>query len=259
MPTDYAIRHTGGPDLIERGVTQTLELEVRSMASESVAVPSAATFALYDAAGAVVVATATATPSTDGTTISYALSSASVPTSLALGDDWREVWTATISGTVHTFTRDAALVRYRPRPSVTLADIYARQTDLAAQVPPTQTSWLPQGQEAWKTIEQALVDQGRRPWLIVSGGSLRSVLTALWLHLCNLNLSQRMQDGSRYAKLAEIYLKQFDDQWARLRFEYDSDEDGDTDGQVAAKPFLSFTSGPQGGIGWNRWAPRGCR
>lgn len=247
----YLIRlATGGPDLIERERAQTLSISVASRTDGSPAAITAAgsSFALYDAEGTAVVSGGAVTTSAAGQA-DYALQAASVPSTKGYGAGWRAVWTLVIGSETEVFTRDCSLVRYAPHPAVTPEDLYARHNDLRDQVPSIQASvgWYPQIHEAWKEITQRLEDQGRRPQLIVSAGSLRLCHLSLTFAIIFGDLQTRLGDN-RFGRLAEHYQRMFDTEWNKLRFEYDRDEDGRPDGQEAAQAVLYLHSGPSGGF-----------
>lgn len=259
----YLVRlASGGPDLIERARNQTLSLQVTSRTDGSpVAITAAgSSFTLYDAQGTEVVTAGAVTSTTLGQA-DYALGAATVPATKGLGDGWRGVWTLVIGSDTEVFTQDYALVRYAPHPAVTPEDLYARHNDLRDQVPSAQASvgWYPQIHEAWKEITQRLADQGRRPQLIVSAGSLRLCHLALTFGIIFGDLQTRLGDN-RFGRLAEHYQRMFDTEWNKLRFQYDRDEDGKPDGQEAAQAVLYLDSAPRSGFASGvRYGGRGWR
>ena len=241
------------PDLLERGRANTLRLELKHPANGLPLAISAATLTLYDSTGTAQLSAVSATvSSTEAGVVSYAATANELPSTLALGEGWREVWTVTsteVSPSPFVVTVAAALCRYVPRPSLTNDTLYTRHSDLRTAVPEAQSAvgWTPQIHLAWREIEQRLYDQGRRPWLVVSGGSIARAHTAYTLAMIYRDLQTYVQGdaAAKRARLATDYAKEFDDAWAALRFDYDRDEDGIADGQMSARSALVVTCGPR--------------
>lgn len=239
------------PDLLERARANVLRLELQDAATGGPLVITAAVLTLYNAQGTTVVDNATATVSTtEAGVVTYILSAGDLPSTLALGEGWRAVWLITTANGAELVTIPMALCKYVPRPSITTDTLFTLHADLRDAVPVNQAAvgWTPQIRLAWREIQQMLYDQGRRPWLVVTGGSLSRAHTARVLAMIYRDLQTQTQgDAARRAKLATDYTKEFSDVWALLRFDYDRDGDGISDGQIGARSALAIGCGPRSG------------
>lgn len=236
------VRHeVGGPDLIRREEDQDLDLVVR--VDEAPPTIASATLTLYDANGTAVVTAGACTIPEQGRA-RYALAASLVPSTLTFALGWRGVWSLTIGSAVSKVTRDYALCKYVPRCPVVGDDLYARQHRLRSMIPVGQSTWSPQILEAWIEITQDLYDAGRRPWLIVSEGSLRKHVLLRSLELANRALATGAGADSQFVTRAEEYAEELS-KLPPLRFDYDSDEDGIYDGQRAASPVVHLSAGPR--------------
>jgi hypothetical protein len=251
----YAIRlDLGGPDCIERAAPQALYLKVYDTTTGNGAsvTTSGSTFTLYDAQGTAVVSAQAITVSlTEVGLVAYTLSSSDVPATKALGPGWRGVWSLVIDEETVVFTRDYALCRYVPRMALTQDDLYARHPELRDQIPPGQTTWLPQIHQAFREITQRIADQGRRYWLIVSAGS--PYVPHLYLTLAQIFRLLSTTAEARWTRLADQYQRMFDAEWDKLRFEYDADDDRQSDGQESAQAVVYLSAGPRPGIWGRSW------
>lgn len=246
----------GGPALIQRAADQTLLVEVGSEQTREREAISAGTVTLYDTARVALVTAGSLTPSsTIPGRASYSLSASAVPASLPLGRGYRLVWSLTVAGTAYVLERDAALCRQVPSPTVTAEDLYARHPDLAEQTWDRQvaTRWQPQIDSAWRAIVQRLDSRGRRHELVWSRGSLHDAHLALTLALIYQGMVTRMQDGSRYERLAEQYRAAYDAAWTELVFDYDPDDTATRGLTQSGEAMLSTHLGPRGGIRGGAW------
>lgn len=249
LPTIRILR--GGPDLIQRATTQTLVLEVGDPNNGERPSVTSATLSLYDAAGVQLVTAGAGTVLAAGR-VGYALSAATVPAAMTLGEGWREVWTVTIAGTAYTLERDAALCRQVPTIQITAEDLYTIDPSLDGAWPLRQQAerWRPQIDEAARQIHQRLWEMGRRPWLIWSQGSPRQCALHLCLALCYGTVATRLGD-SRWGEERQRHIDAYEREWERLRFDVDQDDSGGRDGKEA-QPILQASAGPR----WALWRIR---
>jgi hypothetical protein len=241
MAAPYAILiETGGPDLIERGVEQSLAIKVYDKSTGQGAIITSGTMQLYYNGATAGTSGAVTVSSSNIGLVTRSVDSGEDDT---LGAGYVAVWSLEISGTTYTFRRDYAMAAYLPKMVVSQDDLYARHPELRDQIPPNQTTWIPQIHEAFREITQRIADQGRRYWLIVSQGSPR---------LCHLYLTFAISfrllsstSDSRWTRLADQYQRMFDAEWEKLRFEYDADDNNASDGQEAAQAVVYLSSGPR--------------
>lgn len=214
------------PDYIVRGRGQTVSVELYR--DGALAAPTSGTFALYAGSTEVVAPTAVTVASSIAT---YAISAGSLPSTLALGHGYHEVWSlACADGVTRSFRRDAAVVRYAAYPVVTDADLTAVYSDLARQRASTSTTFQAAIDESWKRILGRLEQQGVFPERVVSSWALREVHVELTLHLLCLDFARAQ--GGRWMDLAAAHKKEFEMAWSRLRF---TEGDGSAESE-AMKP-----------------------
>lgn len=235
--TEYSARFAV-PDFIERAKTQTLELPVYR--NGALVAPSAGTFTLLDESGdtvdtgAVVVASSIAT---------HALDSAAVPATLALSARWRERWVLTLAGVVHTFYRDAHLVRERLWPVITDADLTRLHSELRSWLADDASNLQGYLDGTWDEIQLWLLAQGRRPYLILTPWALRQWHLNLALAAVFRDYASSAGDG-KYRALADTYDGKAVQARDALVLTYDDDEDGIVDAadeQLAGEAVLMAT------------------
>ena len=236
--TRYTLRDAS-PSQIERAVAQTVRLLVYR---NQVPVAATGTYTLQDAGGVTI---ATGAVSSDGTDTTRALLSTDTTTAMAYSTRWRETWALTVAGEAVTFHRDAWLVRSALWPVVTVDDLTSgRHRDLAELVDGGVPSIEGYIIEAWSTIVGDLIKKGKRPSLIMESWALRQIHIYRSLQLCFLDASTRFSGEDRFTKLHEHYLTLADEEWTKgMKFQYDANEDGIADGQVAGSTALFLTAG----------------
>lgn len=233
----YTLRH-GLPQMIERAKTQTVRASVY-LDGQAIA-PESGTYTLLDSNGGSVVSGAVVVSGTDAT---YSVSSASVPATLTPSDMWQEKWELTLSGTVYTFYRSAYLVLRILYPVVTDADLKQRHTELGRIKSNTVTSYKPYLDIEWEALQRRLIEQGKRPQLVLDSYALATyhtfrTLSAIYLDCATTGASQYFQLSKTYADLAE-------QAWGRLQFRYDADADNVVnDAAQAAEAPLFLSSMP---------------
>lgn len=214
-------------ELIVRGVNQTIRATWWRAGVKIT--PTPGTVTVYDADGAAVVDAAAYTVASD--VAEYTIPAATTA-DLALEEGWVVRWTATMpDGTTRTDRNEALLVREVLSPPATERDLYRyhkrldpNHTDSYS----TETSWVDKLDEAWRTIEDMLVQRGRRPELVMSPASFRRPHILLTLALIFEDLRSGAYD--RWDAMARDYREQFVALWGQLTFRYDEDEDGIIDG-----------------------------
>lgn len=227
------------PDYLVRGRGQTVSLELYRDGALVAPTQTGSTFALLDPSGATVFAAAAVTVT--GSVATRALGADSLPSTLALGHGYQEVWHLILPGPVERdIRRDAAIVLHAAYPVVTDADVLAVYSDLARQRASGVTSFQAANDEAWKRILGRLESQGVFPDHIVSSWSLREVHLELTLHLLCLDYARAQ--GGRWLELAELHKKEFELAWARLRFVKSTSSTGtaDSDTQSPAAKGVTF-------------------
>ena len=237
-----------GPRFLVRNVAETIELRVYR--DGALVAPSAVTVSVYDQNGQAIVDAQTATIASSFAT--YAISAATT-NGLQLSQGWRIEWTATISGEVHLFRNDAALVRRQLYPVVTDLDLFRRASSLnpaSSTVITSLSNYQDYLDEAWCEITHRLINTGRRPNLIISPYSLRDVHLYLTLALIFEDLSTRLNEA--YELRAQDYRAQYERCWGEVRALIDSDDSGEADDphhRTAANPTV-WLSGRGGGYRW---------
>lgn len=247
MPrTRYSFRYPNGPTEIERGVDSEAFVNVQH--NGSAATITAATYSLYDDGGTAIVDAQAATVS--GGDVTYTIPAAST-TGKDPSDRWREVWSLTIDSETYTGRNTAALVLYPFQPVIGQSDLEDLSRDFAnADLKPTGlTSYQGYIDEATRQIRTRLLQQDRRPWLIVNPWSLRTAHLYLTAAIICRDFRTLMR-GSKWDALYDDYKELYDSEWGRLVFEYDSDNDGESDGPESAVGVL-WISGNNPNLGWD--------
>ena len=219
--TLYSIRDEV-PEMIERGRTQVLRL--RPYTAGAAVAPTAATVSVYDETNAAIVLAQNATIAAGQATYSLAAQ----PAASALAEGWRVEWIYTMPDSVERLHRqDAALVRCRPLPPATEADLYQREGSLD----PSGTSPIHSAADftsklaaAWVRIEHRLIQQGRRPWRVIGSSDLREVHICTTLALIFEDFATRLNIA--YADKAKVYREEAMGAWAAVRMAYDERDTG---------------------------------
>lgn len=224
MEVGYSVR-LGLPQLIERGRDNVVSVAVYR--DGALVAPSAGSVTLTNPAGVTVATVAITVVSS----VAQATISAASVAAEQLGDGWRILWTLTLAGVVRTFTHEAALVRSAFSAPIADADLYRRVSALdpnGGRPLSTLTTYQQYIDEAHEVIGARLINQGRRPWLIMSPGALRELYVVLTLALIFEDFTTRQSEVFR--EDAMRYRAQYEAAWAGLRFAYDEDQDGRAEG-----------------------------
>ena len=226
---------------LELGLATTISCPV--YLNGALVAPSSGTVSVYNGSTVVVDAVAV--------TVAASIAEYTVPAQTSSpSDGWRVEWSLVLSGNTHRFRNSAALVRRRLYAPCSQVDLFdrVRALDPSGANPITTltladfSTYL---EDAWVQIENKLQSVGSRPNLIMEPWALREVHLTLTLHLIYANLATRL--GDEYREAARDYREAYQDAWSELRFEYDSDEDGSSDGRRrrgAATSAIWLTSHP---------------
>lgn len=214
------------PELIQQGRDNLIQCPLY-VAGVLFAGIFAGTVSVFDATGTAVVDEA-------AIVVTSSISSYTIPEAVladsTLGEGWRVVWTLTLTDGERVFDNEASLVRRALFPTATHTELYRRASalDPSGSAPiSSRTDYDDELQAAWVEIEQRLIADGRRPWLIVSPSALRLPLLHLWMALIFEDMSHRL--SLEYAEHAAMYRERYETAWSRVRFLYDTDGDGETD------------------------------
>lgn len=217
------------PDLIQRGEDQVLRARIER--GGSIVSPSATELTVYDGSGEAVVDAVAVSNDTDGIP-AYTLTAATT-TSLELSAFWTERWDLTIDGSAYRFVRPAQLVLQRLYPAITESDLLGVHTELRDWRANDQVDLQGYIDAAWDRIQLRLLQNGRRPSLVLSPGALFGVHLDLTLALIFRDYAASSSADGKYMALALDYQKRHDNGWGDLRFDYDIDEDGKTSTEEA--------------------------
>jgi len=211
------------PDMLQRAMAQTIELPVYR--DGALAAPSSGTVFLFKEDGTAVVDAQAVTVASSIAT--YDVLAADLPATDPVSTLWWERWDLTLDGQSYRFTREAWLVLRQLYPVVTDLDLTAVHTELRDWMAQDSSSLQGYIDEAWRQIESKLLNQGRRPNLILSPHALRDPHWTLSMALIWTDYSSHTDRSGKYQALADMYREQFKAAWAALRFTYDFDEDGE--------------------------------
>jgi hypothetical protein len=208
------------PQIAQRGIDNVLSVEVYSSDANSILIPTAATITIYDGSDKLIDAAA----ATAGAATSYTWLGAAT-TSRPLSDDILLVWELTIDGSVYTVSQPGYLVRRKIFPVITDHDLRNYHTELADFRDPDFASFADQRNEAWVNIQKTLIERGRFPHLILDPWTLRTIHIYETFRIIFRDAAQSIGDD-RYQTLTEDYTDLSSQEWGRVNFRYDSDEDG---------------------------------
>ena len=212
------------PEWIEQSRTNTVKCRVYR--DGALSAPTSGTLTVYNASAAAVVDAQTVTIS--GAAAEYAIASATLA-SETLSDGWLFEWSLVMAdGLTHVFRTEGGMVRRRLYPVITDDDLSRRHSDLSDLRPSSMTSYQDYIDEAWAEIENRLLSEGNRPYLIISPSAFREVHLAKTLEIVFRDFSTSVGDG-RWWEFAEQYQRAYAIAWNRLRFRYDTDDDGQPD------------------------------
>ena len=233
MSDTTLIHQYGLPRCIVRDVAAVdVRATVTDAAGTGVSFDALTSYTLYR--GSRTVHTSTALTAAGGViTLTGGIPASALPDTEALSDNLMEEWVCTVSGQVYTFTRPVYLVRQLLNPCITDTDLTALHSDLLDHIDPDQTTFETQRSDAWVMLNKWLIQKGNRPHLVLDDWMLRDVHRCLALYIIAKDLATSVGDG-RWHELAYGdkskgtvgYLEKAENEFNRLTFSYDFDEDG---------------------------------
>jgi hypothetical protein len=247
--TVYAARFRTS-ETIERGRQQTLTCPTQR--AGATATPTSGTITIYRPDQTTLVTAAVTVPG--GGIATYTLL-AGATTSEQLGEGFLVEWALLMPDSVtHTFRNDAALVRRSLYPVISDADLTLRHSDLPALLASGTTSYQNYLDESFATIQNRLISQGRRPYLVIQPSALREAHVMLTLHMIFLDFQTSAGDGGRWQALAEHYLRAYTEAWNTLKFTYDESDENRVDPTskkgATSTVWLNGRGGPSFGPRW---------
>ena len=214
------------PDYIVR--EQENDLSCPVWRDGALVAPSAGNATVYDSTDTVIHTQAVVV---SGSIATITIPAGSVPSTLTLESGWRVEWELTVGGDPFNARNKAFLVRSELVPVVTDADLFRRVSSLnpSGSAP---ISSVPDYQdyidEAWVVLVGRISGKGPLPFLIMEPTALREPHLLLTLALIFEDFETRLNES--YAEKATTYRERYETAFGGLRFEYDSDQDGRSDG-----------------------------
>lgn len=246
LSTDFSL-----PTFLERAKTVTLSMPVYTTGASPTS-PSSGTFTLYDGSKVVVVTGAVTVAASVAT---FTVTAAVLPITLSLSDAWQEEWEMTVDGVVETIRRDCYLCLRSLYNVVNEAMLLRRVTDLYNLKPASMANFQGFIDEAWASVQGRLLQDGRRPYLVMNSWALKDCALETTLAFIFSDLDTYMGDGRYQAKAAE-HAAAADKAFTLLRLEYDESETNQRASavdSVAAVPVI-YTNTPRwGAFGRNGW------
>lgn len=213
------------PRFIERGVTQTLSLDVYNDAGSQQTITSG-TLTIY--------AGGSALSGVDGVAVSggapgtYSLADTAT-SGEGLSDRWLEVWSVAISGTDYVFRRPAYLVRHKLYPTITDTDITDRYDDLDDYLDSDTTTFQAYRDAAWVIVNRDLIKRGRRPELVMDSYSVAEAHIHKTFELVFGDFASKVGSPGRYEERERYHRDMYRREWEDMVLTYDADEDGTPD------------------------------
>lgn len=214
------------PDYIVRGQENVLSCPVYR--DGALVTPASGTGTVYNSTNTVV---HSQTVSITGGIASITIPALTLPSTLSLESGWRVEWALIIDGVSHPIKNKAHLVRSELYPVVTDADLFRRVSSLnpAGSAPISSlTDFQDYLDEAWVVIVGRISGQGPLPYLIMEPTALREPHLLLTLALIFEDFETRLTE--QYTEKAATYRERYEASFSTLKFEYDSDQDGRSDG-----------------------------
>jgi hypothetical protein len=223
VSVSLVLRHSL-PRFIQRNVAQTLTADVYD-ADSAQQTATAGTLTLYQ--GSTVILDAVSV-TTLGPPATYDLLAAATD-GLSLADDWLELWALTIGGVVHTFRRQAFLVRHVLHAVISDADLLARYDELTSLLDADTPDFSEKRTAAFDIIQRKLIMMGRRPELVLNAWALAELHIHKSLELIFGDFASNVSDG-RYANRELHHREQYEATLDGLVLRYDSDAAGTLSG-----------------------------
>lgn len=216
------------PQYFERGRTQLTYMPVYK--DGRISAPASGTYTLKDENGATVV---TGAVTVTDSVAQYSVTAATIPTTLALSDQWSEEWALTMAdGTVRTKTRRAGLALRELLPGATFADLTARYSVIASLLPDEDPTGEQKRLDTWWTLYNRINATGRRAYVVLNSEDLVEPHLCLWAHRIFRDAKTSMGNG-KYAEEAAESKEDYTQAWDALTLFLDEDEDGLADSEDA--------------------------
>lgn len=218
---------------LERARTQVVTMPVYR--SGALIAPDAGTYTLYKpGAGSDTTTEKLIDAQVTGLTNQVATASVTdtiIPSTIVLGEGYREEWRLTFGTLVQVFERPAAVIRKRLYPVISDLDLegYYRELRTFKQGPDYGGTWQGFIDEAWLLIRSKLLREGHLPYLIRTPSSLREIHIHLTLHLICMDFYSGNDRVEKWLDLADRHRAQFDKAWGEAEFGMDYDHDGAQD------------------------------
>lgn len=215
-------------DLVELGRATVLHCPVRY--EGALVAPSSATFQLFGPAGTVVVAATAATISSS--IAQYSLAALELTTSgVSLGAGWIQRWVFTFSDQTFTHDQSMALCRTVPRPSVSVASLQERVTNLSQLFTGGAAAVQGKINTAWAELMRRWTRDGNLSSRVKNPSAFYDAHLHLALALCFEDMASSRQgpdnpNGDRGAREREAY----ESAYKSIAYLEDLDEDGLPDG-----------------------------
>ena len=238
LSTDFSL-----PTFYERAKALTVRMPLYED-GQSPVIPVSGTFTLYNASK-VAVTTGSVTVGTNGIA-SFDVIAIVLPDTTPLSDKWLEEWVLTLQdGRVETIRRDAYVCLRMLYNVVSEVMLLRRVSDLNDLKPPNKSNFHGYIDEAWNDTNVAIIQQGKRPYLIMNSYALKNIVFNRTLQYIFEDLETYMGEG-RYSKRATEYAKLADDAFDDLKMEYDTSESNSRLSSEASLPVISviYTNTP---------------
>lgn len=214
------------PSSLTRGADNALRMEA-SVNGARVAI-TGGTFSLYGPTGTAIVDAQNVTVSSGVAT--YTVLAASLPSTLDMGDGYREVWALTYSGGSAVATRPAILVKYPlicPVTQATIEGAFPAVSDLMRGNTTHLQGFIDQ---AWVDAVNRLLAAGVIPEHIVDVNQIEKPVRAAALANLFRFFSVTQPQVERWPQLVDSFTREAEASWAvYLRSRLDTDQDGVAD------------------------------
>jgi len=232
------------PDFLQRNEDQTIECPVYF--DGNLVAPSVGIVSVFDESKNAIVDEQAITVSSSIST--YTIGAAILPTTLALSELWTIKWVLTYGSIDYTFVRSAALVRTKLYPVVSDEDLKDIHIELDQFVEDSKTSYQSYIEAAFIDVELRLLENGKRPYLVINPSSLYGLQKARALMYAFRDFwSSAGTASGKYKELSEVYAKEYELAWDRLGLTYDYDQNGFPDsgetGQAGSPVIMTSLGG----------------
>jgi hypothetical protein len=186
--------------------------------------PDSGTCEITDDAGEVI---ATPAVTVVGDVAQATISASDLPETLAFSVSWRVRWVLTFGATTERYANSAHLVRSQLTPVLTDQDLFNRVEGLDPANSGAMTSradFQKFRDEAWAQLMARVSGEGALPYLIMEPTALREVHMLATLRLIFDSFSA--SGNEHFQARAEDYGERYEQAYSRLRFRYDTDQDG---------------------------------